>query len=246
MLKVFLNKLRNTQDFKNSATRSNVIALINQILKDACTHNLFQEKLFLLLHDANDTCHDRTAITFGRIELEWRFLCDPNNADAKSLAKLIIGYERLELLNGIADRKIAEKRLGDAIETKLFYQTRLKEALELPISTSDMLYGRMSGITDEELADATFEIFEKTGSIDAQVRILLSSERGSEAWENLLKEKHGEDFGKISDFYTGQLNDLDPNMPSGEYQKQTNQIAEAQKQKTAELMQKLTRTYLEA
>jgi hypothetical protein len=35
-------------------------------------------------------------------------------------------------------------------------------------------------------------------------------------------------------------------MPSEEYQKQINRIVEAQKQKTAELMQKLTRTYLEA
>jgi Leucine-rich repeat (LRR) protein len=244
MLMVFLDKLRQTQDFKNIASQFGVVKLVNQMLKSACTNEVFQEKMFLLLHDANDTCHDRTAITLGRMELEWHFICNLRDVDAVSLAKLIIGYRRLELLNEISDKKIAEKGLGDAIETKLYYQTRLKDALGLPISTGDMLYEAMSGITTEELEDAALEILSVTSSNEDRTRILLESERGSEAWKNLIEKEHSEAFSEISEFYLGKMNDLDYDLPQEKYMNQMNAIVEEKKQKTEELMRDLTAEYL--
>ena len=55
----------------------------------------------------------------------------------RELIELLVGLKRIDILKAIAAKRVEELKLGDAIEVHLYYQVKLKDALRLPLSTSE-------------------------------------------------------------------------------------------------------------
>src|SRR5581483_3304557 len=195
-LKMFLMRLKQTDDFKHPSSCQPLIVNIAQMLHGICTNEAFSEKCFLLLEDALSTCGDRVANAFNMIYLQHELLCSSKNADLSQLAKLIIGARRLDILEGIGRQLIKERKLGDAIESLLFLKVKLPD-LEMPVATQGMLYPGTSGITDQDLRTAREIILNKISSPEQVLEILLSSEE----WRNRIIAANKADFEAIdSDF----------------------------------------------
>ena len=196
----FLQRVQETQDFISPRTQGNVVLRVDRMLEGACKNSEFLRTMNWIIEDALSSCKDRVAEAFDQIEIQWKILCDSQNLTDKKLADLVIGLDRINRLNQIAHAKIAEKKLGDAIEVILFFRTKLAKELNLPTSTEGMLYPSMASITTGELEEARKKIITDTGSRNSKIEILCNSE----LWKDRIREKESEFFEKLSD----ELNDL--------------------------------------
>jgi len=191
----FLQRVQKTKDFASPRTQGNVVLRVDRMLEGACKNPEFLRMMNWIIEGALSTCNDRVAEAFDQIEIQWKILCNSQNLTDQKLADLVIGLDRVDRLNQIANAKIAEKQLGDAIEVVLFFRTKLAQALNLPISTESMLYPSMSGITTEELEEARKKIIADTGSRNSNIEILCNST----LWSDRIREKESEFFEKLID-----------------------------------------------
>jgi len=203
----FLQRVQKTKDFASPRTQGNVVLRVDRMLEGACKNPEFLRMMNWIIEGALSTCNDRVAEALDQIEIQWKILCNSQNLTDQELADLLIGLNRLDKLNQIANAKIAEKRLGDAIEVILFYRIKLAKALNLPISTESMLYPSMSGITTEELEEARKKIIADTGSRNSKIEILCNST----LWSDRIREKESEFFEKLSDDLN-ESSELEPNV----------------------------------
>lgn len=133
--------LRKNNFFKNIATLLNL----------ASTNAQFREIFELVLDDASKTCGDRVALSLLHLDIVQQ-LITMDKSDLLSFANFLIrGIFTLSKLEEIARNKIQTLRMFDEIEVYLGYPVMLKEALDIPITTVNMLYFSCSGIEQADL-----------------------------------------------------------------------------------------------
>ncbi len=241
-LKKFLLRLKSTDDFKHPLTCQGLVLDVARMLHGACTNEAFSEKLFLILETALETCHDRAADAFNDIYLLWCLYCQAKDLSPKKLAELLIGGRRLDIVNRFARVKIKEKSLGDQIEVFLYFKTKLKHVLKLPVSTEGMLYPKMAGITDEELESATALALDQTSSSEQVFEILMSSDH----WREKLKQENPAEFKKIDAEIFVLLEQLaeDTTLNSAQSKKKNDEIMAMRKEKIKQLEIELTKNWI--
>lgn len=241
-LKKFLLRLKSTDDFKHPLTCQGLVLDVARMLHGACTNEAFREKLFLILETALETCHDRVADAFNDIYLLWCLYCQAKDLSPKKLAELLIGGRRLDIVNRFARVKIKEKSLGDQIEVFLYFKTKLKHVLKLPVSTEGMLYPKMAGITDEELESATALALDQTSSSEQVFEILMSSDH----WREKLKQENPAEFKKIDAEIFVLLEQLaeDTTLNSAQSKKKNDEIMAMRKEKIKQLEIELTKNWI--
>jgi Leucine-rich repeat (LRR) protein len=185
-LSLFLKQLQASKDYTDSKTsRIQLIRRVYNMLELAATSAPFCEILFPLLEDACSTCHDRPALVFNQIEMQMELLTT-GEKDDNALVKLCIGLKRVELLRKCADKRITTLNLPDPVEVFLFYETRLREELQLPVSTEKMIFENYASISPQVLREDAQQVLEKTCSPNDIYEILL--EQG--VWHDRMKETH--------------------------------------------------------
>jgi Leucine-rich repeat (LRR) protein len=197
LVRNLLQKCAFMKDFKNELTRNGVIEKLDLILRTASENKGFRDKFFEALADASDGCGDRYAMIFDKIHALYQVHCIMFN-NPEELPNLLIGIHRCNVLNEIAQKKLKEitpespDEEIDDVEIFLYYQVNLKEALELPISTEEMLFPRMASkyILADDLENARKEVLEKTTSTIDRANILIQSE----SWKEKLRKDHREIF----------------------------------------------------
>ena len=182
-LSAFLYKTQESADFRNLKNRNALLLRIYRILKEcekclASTNPTDKELLdtMLLLMTDVQGCGDLLALTINRLEMACNLSDLRQNNSFFGFSRLLIGYRRLQLLHEHGKKIIENKALGDHVETFLYLQLQLKDALELPIQTQGMLYPGIAFVTDAELQAIQKDILEKTTSIENQIRILTEIE----------------------------------------------------------------------
>ncbi|MBS3904966.1 MAG: hypothetical protein KGZ39_06540 [Simkania sp.] len=178
----FLRRLQEIKDYNEPKTRLQTILRVVQMLHGIVTNGDFRNKVLFIIDDALSTCGDRTAICWNTVELYWNLYCRLEEKEEMSeeetrqllshVETVLIGAKRIELLEKHAEIVIKRKRLGDEIESKLYYQVRLREALGLPISAEAMLYPDTSGISEEDLHLARETVLSQTESLEQIIDIL--------------------------------------------------------------------------
>jgi hypothetical protein len=187
----YLSRLRDIKDYKaGGEDRKNVIRRVYEMIKLASEKTEFKKDMLALVHEGTETCGDRVLIVFNDLEILAQFHQNLSSDEYKALA---IRASRYEELKKYAKTICRDHRLGDEIETILYFQLKLKEALNLPISTNKMLYPGMSGVTDEMLgvAEATM--------------LALSDEEllaKSDYWQTQMEQEHPEAVQEIKDHYS--------------------------------------------
>jgi Leucine-rich repeat (LRR) protein len=155
-LNEFLAKIEGIQDFGPLSTpemQKNVILRAERMIQLACTNPVFKKKMIDILATGGSSCGDRATVLFNEIEIEWQFHHKLlTKEEFIALAKRAALYD---LVEAYAKKFAQDNRLGDEVETILDFHLRLREKLDLPISTQTMLYRGMSGLPqyDDQVID---------------------------------------------------------------------------------------------
>ncbi|HEX4840258.1 MAG TPA: NEL-type E3 ubiquitin ligase domain-containing protein, partial [Rhabdochlamydiaceae bacterium] len=218
-LSLFLERLKASQDYIDGGTsRIQLIRRVYRMLELAAAELRFCEILFPLLHDACSTCHDRPALVFNRVEIQME-LFTAKEKDEKALAKLCIGLKRFALLEKCAEERIKQLGLKDPVEVFLLYETQLREQLELPVSTQNMIFKNCafisSKMSSEEARQALLKmlqedaekVLKKTQSPDDIRTILLEQE----VWHARMKQVHKGAFDELEGKFSRQMEELSSN-----------------------------------
>lgn len=136
---------------------------------------------YQVLAEATSSCGDRVALSVNTLSRHIQ-LCQIGQLSLEELKNLIIGLKRLDRLHQMAEEKCAQMRLVDPIEVYLYYESKLKDDLELPCEVEGMLFAKVVNITDEELLRAKKDILEETTAVK-QRALLLESPNWRQALE---------------------------------------------------------------
>ena len=189
LLSQYLGNLRGTKDYINgSPSRDRVVERVYNMLDLAARNEEFRNGMLALINEGLRDCHDRRLIIFNEIEILWRFHSE--TITESEFRDLAIRAQRYEELKKHAKSECRARGLGDEIETILYFHLKLKEALDLPITTRDMLYPDSSGVTDAMLKAAREKI-EAMSEED-----LLSK---SDYWQERMNNRHQEESAKVTD-----------------------------------------------
>jgi hypothetical protein len=129
---------------------------------------------YAILAQATSTCGDRVALSVNELLLHVK-LCQSQQLTSTELKELLIGSAKLAELYEIAKEKSASQGLTDPIEVLLCYQIRLKEALNLPIETTSMLYERMADLSEQDISTAKERIMHKISTPQQQAQCLMNN-----------------------------------------------------------------------
>jgi Leucine-rich repeat (LRR) protein len=242
ILKQFLIRLKRTEDFKHPSACQALTLNTIRMLHGVCTNKNFKVLAFTIIENALATCGDRVADAFNDIYLQWLLYCNSKDLSIDKLASLLIGCERLDIVTAFAKEKIAEKSLGDHIETILYFKVKLKEKLNLPVATERMLYGAMAGITDDELEVAAKRAQDRTSSPEQIFKILMSHN----LWPEQLVQENPNDFQAIDFEARGKMGKVEDDAELSE-QERLDKIAEHESERKAlrqQLVEKLTRAWI--
>jgi hypothetical protein len=224
----YLLQLKETADYlAHGASRQNIIHRTENMLRLACQNSEFKNQMLAIILEGSTACGDKVIIYFNDIEIQWQ-LYHKNHTD-QELALLAIRIQRYELLKAHALNEAKKRRLGDEVAIVLYYQLRLNDILDLPISTQHMLYPRLSGVTREMLYTAMAEI----GNISDLDLLSMS-----EIWRKYLKKTHAADFDKIDEEFTKQTTDQE-GLTSQEYKLLWDRIQNDRETALRELTKKL-------
>ena len=100
------------------------------------------------------SCPDRITLAMNDLELRMslhRVARDGNVADLRELG---VSCLKLDVVNRHAARKCGVLTVVDEIEVYLAYQTGLRERLQLPVPSQNMLFGSCSGVTSTDIEAA--------------------------------------------------------------------------------------------
>jgi len=132
---------------------------------DACEqHAEVRSRLFELVSGPR-TCSDELLMTLS--ELEVGALVARANAQAlgvageQALAALGRSLYRLDRVNAIAARHVAEFASNDPVEVYLTYRVRLADSLDLPAQPGNLAFQTFSGVTAADLGAARAEVLQE-------------------------------------------------------------------------------------
>ena len=237
-LKAFLQRLRSTEDYKNSHTKKSFINQVFQMIEGASSNDDFYKMLEPIIDEALTSCHDRIAYYFDQINLQHKqYVLKLNDFD---FAHLLIGLKRLDLVADFAKKKEKEKNLGDFIETLLLCQVKMKEALNLPLETKGMLYAAVGGLSDEEITSGIKEIEQATAD---PTSILLANE----AWIQRMEKSERVKIEKINEKYSELIDKIlfpESSLASSNDTQNLEKYTNAQKEEIAALLKGATEKIL--
>jgi len=147
----FLNRLTGTAEYKNPHTKKFLAERVLTVLSWLTTDNPFKEMALAKIHDAVTTCDDRVIFSLNELEIAQQVSKISNDPDAEESAvrEIGIGVLRLEMVHEKAKAHMESLNFVDPIEVHLAFQLALKEKLELPIKTTQMIFRNMVTISDD-------------------------------------------------------------------------------------------------
>ncbi len=191
---VYLQKLRQTKDYKTLSTRPNVVQRVYNMLVLAGQNSEFREQMLAAVSEGLHTCGDRTLIIFNDIEVLWHIYREEKTPE--NIRKWAIKIQRYEELKIYARQKVRELHLTEEIETILYFCIHLKNRLNLPITTNDMLYPACSQVTKQMLEEAY-----KTINSFSEKQLL----QRSNFWQNYQTKNKQTETANIHEKYTNIL-----------------------------------------
>jgi hypothetical protein len=177
----WLGRMVESSDFISPASRPVLIAEMGKILDLLRQVPELRKLCFEVAREALSSCHDRVALALNDMHMHIiDYRAGKGEYNQTQLLDLGQGFYRLHLLdliilnniaeiqiriNGEANWTAAQKREAlskiEEIEIKLVYQTCLKEPLNLPIQTQNMLHRGSAPVEDDEIEGACENILEQ-------------------------------------------------------------------------------------
>lgn len=243
----FLDRLRSSIHFSLPKFRNELSAWLDQLLDDKQLRTL----VFAIAKEALGSCEDRATLTLNAMHYAQINLDIERGKYDTRLNKLIaLGRQmfRLNELEKIARTKTASLRLIDEVEVYLAYQTKLHQALDLPVTATQMRFFDVSSVTQDDLDVALIMVQQRE---EKYFFSYLANEWGP--WQILLKHLAPQAYAQAeeelsaaadSDFFERQQAWLASHGLANTEFHRTQTSAMILKEITDQIKEKLTRTFL--
>ncbi|CAB3799810.1 E3 ubiquitin-protein ligase ipaH3 [Pararobbsia alpina] len=154
---IFLGRLRDSVNIHDEAFGSEVRKWLTTLSNSRSQ----RETTFDVALDASETCEDRAALAFVKMQIATiseevqSGAYDHRMDELVSRARQVFRHTCLE---SIAAKKVPTLRFADEIEVHLAFQVKLNEVLQLGWAVRDMRFFDVSGVTESDLAKAMTEV----------------------------------------------------------------------------------------
>ena len=171
-LDLFLDQLAETDEYQDVDTRVALAARVMTMLMTMDKDKEFRAVACEVIHNGLATCSDRVITALDDIDIQVRIktaedeVCKHKDVEGMALYQLAQQLLRLEKVDSKAQAWIQKydellkqeeeafdeaDRVIDPVETQLACRLKLKDKLDLPISTQNMMYRGHARITDKEI-----------------------------------------------------------------------------------------------
>ncbi|MEJ2755592.1 MAG: NEL-type E3 ubiquitin ligase domain-containing protein, partial [Gammaproteobacteria bacterium] len=184
-LMTFLSRLHQTADAKNCNTKPNLQHRVQSFLiQMEKNQDDYRNQALERIAEGLESCDDRVILIMNDIEKLTRIReasCSENpEASLRSLGQSLLA---LEVVHRHAAEKCKHAHFVDEIEVYLALEIKLADALNLPVSTKNMLFERCANLTEQEIAAARKEAL-ATVNDPQKVKTYLES---WEPWQTLQR-----------------------------------------------------------
>jgi ankyrin repeat protein len=201
-LKQFLNRLRDTADFKGAtkAGKEDFARRLRDIVECMAEIGEFRDPAVGAISEALSSCSDRVTVGLNRLEMLRRIHGreKPTTALGKAfLALQIFRHEMLtEKVNKLHTQLVEGKPsiTGEWMETMLFAENALRGSLNLPITSRVMSYPRCSRIQQTDVPRIQAEIRNFTNSREKIIETLASR---CPLWQDHLRDQKSEEYEQL-------------------------------------------------
>lgn len=212
----FLADFAQSEDFQNNPRhyRRRVWHIL-----EACENNeALREQLFREA-DGPRSCDDRLVLMLNQLEVGVMAYQGVEGVPAAmrehSLLHLGEQLHRLDLLDAIANRHVQHLRQAgrrpDEIEVRLFYRSRLADALDLPVLPDEMHFASYAQVTTADLNDAQMEVLGTYESLP-----MLDALAVRPFWQSYLRETYAQRFETMARPYHDRLEALEAQATAGQ------------------------------
>ncbi|GBG23869.1 Disease resistance protein TAO1 [Hondaea fermentalgiana] len=151
----FLSKLRASKEFKSEHLQPALAQRVVEAFDIVANDEYAREEVLERMGDAVDACGDKPVWALNQINLIAAIA--RARGDRAALRRVGRGTMRLEVVHEHCARKVASFKAADETCVYLRFETALKDVLELPVSSCDMLYSSHARVSAAELAAAREE-----------------------------------------------------------------------------------------
>jgi ankyrin repeat protein len=201
-LKQFLNRLRDTEDFKRAteAGKEDFARRLRDIVECMAEIEEFRDPAVGAISEALSSCSDRVTVGLNRLEMLRRIHGKEKSTTALGKAFLALQIFRHEMLTEKVNKlhtQLVEERptiVGDWMETMLFAENALRVPLNLPIASRVMSYPALSRIHKRDVPQIEAEIRNLTNSREKIIETLATR---CPLWQDHLRQQKPEEYEKI-------------------------------------------------
>lgn len=200
--KVFLNRLRETADYKeaNPTGKKDFARRLKEIVVSMSTIEDFRDPAIGVISEALASCSDRLTVCLNRLEMlqKTRGKDKPQTNLGKAfLALQIFRHEMLtEKVNKLHTEIYAGRPTirGEWMETMLFAENALREILKLPIDSRVMSYPACSRIKKGDIPQVSADILELT---DTDEKVIKTLANRCPFWQDHLRSEKSDEYDKL-------------------------------------------------
>lgn len=181
--------------FRGGKTQKEFAQKVLSFLQQANVDEKFRDIFLAVVHDAHTTCGDRMILSVLDIGIAYR-LATIDLSDLKAVAEFLKkGPGAKDILEGIAREKVETLAFVDPIEVYLAYPVQLKKELDLQIDIDQMLYFKVSGVTQQDLESAKERVQSFYEDENQYLTFLVNHEK----WIEVLQEHVPEEVEVINE-----------------------------------------------
>ena len=190
---VFLDRLRETADYRNPMTRPSFTRRMAELLGTLEDDQTLRQLCFNVADDALSSCGDRVALAFANMEdaVDNHRAVQRGGSDADLLSVCSRRFRR-DSLSVVAREKMSSIQMVDEVEVELAYRVGLATLLDLGDGLKSMLYFSVSGVSQEDLERARQQVRESE-----QGPALIEFLAADGAWWQHLERTRPEAFAPL-------------------------------------------------
>ena len=184
----YLGRLTGTADYQNQTSRPALAQRVMAVMSLLAGNDRVRETALRHIHDALSTCDDRIILALDDLEtLQLLTSAETlafENRDPSELKALGLQMMRLDAVKRFARDHMKTLSWVDAIEVELAFQIGVRQQLDLPGSTQNMIFRGCAHVSDQDIANAVQHV--NTFCSETQLEVYLAQWAPWQKFQHLL------------------------------------------------------------
>ncbi|WP_426808898.1 NEL-type E3 ubiquitin ligase domain-containing protein [Pseudomonas sp. WOUb67] len=197
----FISDLRDTREYHTQPR--DLRARVWQILEACEQHAEVRTRLFEQASRPR-SCSDELLLTLSELEVGAMVARAGTGSDGlqteRALVRLGRSLSRLDKVNAIAARHVAERFSSDPVEVYLTYRVKLADSLDLPAQPDHLAFASFSGVDRADLDSARSEVLQ-----EETPQTLARSLADRSFWQAYLNEHQAARFSRMDEPFQQRL-----------------------------------------